>query len=278
MKLILLTSLIFISSINLAVANTKTRISGYDNILTSDKEITLLAKLESVLVFPFRPDIEDAKINFFKGEKLLGSAITNNKGDAVLKISNPGNGTFFYKTTYAGSSKYRKSQGEITITVADPSTPILISDIDHTISDASSVNVLLKHNSKIPQLKDADKILTDLAKEYQIVYLTARDDTFLTKTKDWFTYFSFPKAPIFFRGYNSKWSEASDHGLYKTLLIKKLRESFHNILIGVGDKPHDIKAYLENGLRAFYIGKEDRDIIPNEASIVDSWYEIQDQI
>ncbi len=273
--LILIFTLCFVSSGSFA--KTSTFLSGYDDILTMQKAVTLIAKLEKNKLIPYRPDVSNAKVSFYDGDVFLGAAKTNIQGKARLEIYNPGPGTHNFLAKFKGSRKLKASVADITITVASANTPILISDIDHTISDASSTDVVLKPYTRIPELPYASDILNVLEGDYQIVYLTARDDTFILKTKKWLDFLYFPKAPVFFWDFAAA-DVPSDHGDYKSALIKRLKRSFKNILIGVGDKPHDIRAYLENDLKAFYIGKEDRDILPKEAIIVDSWTEILDQL
>jgi len=277
-------NLLIVTLISLLVSSqsfagkTRTFLSGYDDIVSTDGKVTLVVKLEEDKLIPYRPDVSNAKVSFFAGNKILGEARTNHQGKAYLRVKNPGLGTHIFMAHFGGRYGLADSTANMTITVAKENTPILISDIDHTISDASATEVVILPYRLIRQLPGANKILKDLELDYQIVYLTARDDTFILKTKKWLDYLNFPKAPVYFWDFGSTDGVPSDHGDYKSSVIKKLKNSFSNILVGVGDKPHDIRAYLENDLKAFYIGKEERDTIPSEAIIVDSWDEIQEQL
>jgi hypothetical protein len=50
-----------------------------------------------------------------------------------------------------------------------------------------------------------------------------------------------------------------DSGEYKTARLAELKESFHNLKIGIGDKVSDAQACLENGLETYLIPHYDDD-------------------
>jgi phosphoglycolate phosphatase-like HAD superfamily hydrolase len=80
--------------------------------------------------------------------------------------------------------------------------------------------------------------------------VTGRKRYLKEKTKRWLRMKGFPPAPVFFApGFRSFLS----HERFKFELIRRLKASWPNITIGIGDRNSDARAYLANGLRAIII-------------------------
>lgn len=257
----------------------KTLLSPYQKLKSLGTEFSLEVKLEEARYLPFRKDISNHKVTFYYKDgseiKELGSDITNKEGNASIHL--PGalvTGNFNFYAKFSGSRKYKKSHTDILITVVDPSRKVVLTDIDKTISDASGAAVLLKPNHKIPALPNSVKLVNELAKTYQIVYLTARDDVFKQKTFAWLKQKKFPVGPTYFWDSNSD-DLPRDHGEFKALVIKRIMKEIPNIVFAAGDKPHDVWAYRENGIRSYYIGEQDEEIVPF-AIRVTSWDQIME--
>lgn len=147
--------------------------------------------------------------------------------------------------------------------------PTIIVDIDHTIADVSPVEFLFSDYTEIKQLPNSSMYLNLLAKEYQIVYLTARNEIFKNHTTKWLSYNKFPKGPVLF------WNLTDDPFFdvdYKTLEISKLKNKVKNIPFAVGDKKSDALAYTSNNLNAIIIS-ENLDL-KEKVVFVSSWDEI----
>lgn len=252
-------------------------LSGYDGAQAVNQDVTLKAKLEGDGIIPYRRDIPDEEVHFYLDGKMVGKAITDEEGMAVFHYGKLSMGSHRFEASLHPKSDYRSNKAELFHVVIHPEKKVIISDIDHTISNASAWEVLVKPNSKIKPLKNAAKSIHYFQKSgFQVVYLTARDDTFLLKTKEWLNMHHFPKAPSYYWDFNGD-GIPNDHGDYKSQVIAGLKKGLNKILIGVGDKPHDIRAYRDHGLRSYYIGKSSEEIDPDGIKIK-SWDALLDHL
>lgn len=248
-------------------------LSGYDDILNQQNHFNLKIKLEKKSLIPYRTDLPGETIDFYLNDELIGSDITDDDGIAYLNYHSLPIGVYQFIAKISPDSRYKTTPAKLFHVVINKDKPIAISDIDHTLSDASAIRVATQPNRSIKPLKNASAGITFFNKlGFQIIYLTARDDTFILKTKDWLKMYDFLPAPSFYWDYKGA-GIPQDHGDFKSLVIKKLRQRFSNILIGIGDKPHDIRAYRDHELRSYYIGKADEEIDPDGIK-VNSWDEI----
>jgi phosphatidate phosphatase PAH1 len=244
-----------------------------DVLSTPDKNISLKVKLEKLKFFPFFSDINKGLIDFFLGEQFLGSALTNANGEAHvnLEASALSMGTHVIKAKL-NSKKFQANHALLIVTIIDEDTPIVVSDIDHTLADLEiNLDLLKDPVSNVKELKNAKVTIDKFAKDYQVVYLTARDDIFNYFTKEWLVEKGFVPAPTFFR---KRSKLPSDSGLYKEYLLMQMKLQFKNLLVGFGDKPHDVAAYRKVGMRAYYIGDQTEPTIHAESIRVVSWDQI----
>jgi hypothetical protein len=269
--LILTTSFLITFSVQ-AASKLGAILQGIDGVFTDQETIVVKAKLESSRVIPYRMDIPGEIVQFHLNGKKLGDALTDGDGVAELEIPAKEVGQYLVVASLPGESEYQSNEAEVVTLVLSRNTPIAISDIDHTISDASPWEVLVKPNSKLKPLQKAASSIKYFSNKFQILYLTARDDAFINKTKEWLAMYDFVKAPILFWDF-ANGDVPSDHGDFKSWIIEKMKEKFDNILIGFGDKPHDIRAYRDHGLRSYYIGKQGEVIHPDGIK-VPSWDKI----
>jgi hypothetical protein len=248
-------------------------IQGVDGLFTKDEKIVLKAKLERARLFPtYRADIPGEIIKFGLNGVELGEALTDGDGIAELEVPAMKIGLYEFTASLPAESEFKSKEGIVVALVLSRESPIAISDIDHTISDASAFDVLIRSNSKLKPLKNAVKSIKYFSKKFQIVYLTARDDMFINKTKAWLELYGFVKGPSLFWDF-ANGDVPNDHGDFKSWVISSLKVKFDNVMIGFGDKPHDIRAYRNHGMRAYYIGKQDEDIHPSGIK-AQTWMEI----
>ena len=174
---------------------------------------------------------------------------------------------FYFKN----KKKFSALPAKITVTVISANRPVAISDIDHTISNMGAKDFLFRPIEEIPTLPNAVEGIESLALNHQVVYLTARDDTFTSKTDRWMEYNQFVAGPVYFWDFGFGNGVPGNHGEYKSGVIARMKKKFNKVLIGVGDKPHDVAAYREHGLRAYYIGKNLEEPLPSGTIIIKSW-------
>ena len=113
-----------------------------------------------------------------------------------------------------------------------------------------------------------------LAKRFRVVYLTARDHSFLAKTRGWFRLHGLADGPVFMRR-RRFWSQrAFDHKLERLGELTKERR----IVAGVGDLPLDAKAYLARGMAAYVMDPGGAVPEIEGATRVRSWKELEERL
>lgn len=256
----------------------KAKLQAYDILALPGETVTLRAKLEERGGLGMKPDLEGELVLFHHGNgSLLGKALTDDNGWADLKYAvadKPGSDVSV-DCSLAPESEYATPKATLLLAVRDGNATFLVSDLDHTVADVSSLGFLVKSNKSVPTLPGAPEALTRLAKIYSILYLTARDDAFMNHTKSWLRMKGFPPGPVFFWDLGGK---PFDSGDYKTEALAKLKKRFPGLACGVGDKVHDVEAYLANGMRAFLIGDEPDEDAPEKAEFVKSWKDVEKKL
>ena len=111
-------------------------------------------------------------------------------------------------------------------------------------------------------------MLDELARDYEILYLSARDDSLLARSRAWLDHHQFPRGALLTRDLHLGNLSAES---FKTRRLRELQRRFQ-LVAGVGDRNEDARAYLEAGLYAIMIGDEDD--VPERASKVVRWSEV----
>ncbi|MBK25208.1 MAG: hypothetical protein CME70_14535 [Halobacteriovorax sp.] len=273
----LLMTILILSSATAKAEKKAAIIQGYDYIVAPGEIFNLEVKVERAKFFPLRADLKKEMVHYYNGDYHLGTSLTNRDGLSKLETVFYTPGLYIIKAELSKNSKYRSNKTDNRVLVVDPSVPLLVSDIDHTLADISGREFLRTPDQKIPTLANASEVLNRLSKEFKIFYMTARDDLFIKRTKNWLDIKKFPVGPSFFWDFGFFNNIPRNHGEYKAAQIKRLAKKFKNILIGVGDKPHDVAAYRENGLRAYYIGDTREELVPGVISLK-TWTEIENHL
>lgn len=149
---------------------------------------------------------------------------------------------------------------------------LFVTDIDATISDASSARALVADNARLRPMADSVDVLRRLRDRFQIVYVTARNFRYTAKTKDWLAMHRFPTAPLITR--DALWWRHPSR-VYKRETMAALAARWPNIRAGVGDRDGDVLAYAAVGARAFRIGAA---TAPDGAIAVRGWKEIEERL
>lgn len=255
-KYIQLVTLLFLSTISFQALAKPAVISAYDAISTPGLNIELRAKLEKDRSIPLRRNIANETLGFYINEKLIGTVVTNRKGLASLIVAPAyfGLGIQDYEVKLLRSRSYHAQHAKALVTIWESDQKIIVTDIDKTISDNPSLDVIRVPYRDQPAFAGARDYLTRMRDSgVGIVYLTAREDVLLQLSKNWLNHLDFPRGHLFL------WDLALfpsrtpwNHGAYKSLRMKKLKDFFPNILAAYGDKPHDIEAYHEHGVPAYF--------------------------
>jgi hypothetical protein len=221
------------------------RITTNDALALPGQTFQLVAKVETA--DPFRFDIDDAQVDFWLGDEYLGFGVTDDEGIAYVLATAPEDvGTHVFTARY----KRWVSEGRAFVETAD--TRFFVTDIDQTISDLTEALVPVTPNQAIPAVPGAVRALGTLSQTRGVIYLTARDDYLVDKTRNWIAMRGFPEGPVFFNDWRFGGASQGD---YKERVLRDLKESFPSIEAGAGENLHDAEAYIANGMRAYLIGK-----------------------
>ncbi|HEY3227057.1 MAG TPA: hypothetical protein VGK61_08705 [Planctomycetota bacterium] len=228
-------------------------------------KVRLTARLERYVLRFVDPPLRGVEVRFLEGDRPLGSAITDAKGFASIEID----------SGQAGLRRLRvaspRTEESLVLRVLPGDFPVLVVDLDHTIADVSPFRFAFLDNRSVRPLPGAVEALHWLGDRFAVVYLTARDHSFLGKTREWLRLQGLPDGPVFLRR-RRFWSQRPiDHKLER--LGELARD--HRLVAGVGDLPGDAKAYLAKGLKAFLLDPKGRSPTMEGVVRVRSWKELE---
>jgi hypothetical protein len=247
------------------------RLQGFDALIPPGATATLRAKLERKGVLGIHPDLHGKPLEFRLGENVVGKAKTGRDGMATLAWTPPGKepATYECRVALPAGSGYAAPPALLLVFVRDPGHPALVVDLDDTICAGSALAVATKDPGRIPVVEGSVAAVNALARHYDVIYLTARDDALVARSRAWLDLKRFPRGPLLVRDIGLLTLSAKR---YKRARLKELRKTFH-LVAGVGDRTEDAEAYLAAGMRALLVG-EDRKT-PEGAERFATWAEIE---
>lgn len=243
-------------------------LTAEDVLALPGSRIRLRVRVERYLIRFVDPAVRGETVEFFEGDTKLGSAVTDAAGFASIEVDAGPEGRRRFQV------RTRRAQETLVADVLPADAPILVLDIDHTITDVSTFRFAFTPDRKIRALPDAVEVIPRLAKRFRVVYLTARDHSFLAKTRGWFRLHGLADGPVFMRR-RRFWSQrAFDHKLERLGELAKDRR----IVAGVGDLPLDAKAYLARGMAAYVMDPGGAVPEIEGATRVRSWKELEERL
>ncbi len=245
---------------------------GYDVLCKPGEKVHLKGRLwrKRILL----RGVMGRKIEFFLGDKLLGEALTDREGLATLLFIPDGEEDYFIRAVLADREDLQTDVASLLVSSRRVETRTAVLDIDGTLAQSSIWLLPFRSHRKIRPLSGAIEAVWALAKGYDIIYLTGRDDSFLQKTKEWLDIHAFPRAPIFFWDPEMRLVTPAAH---KMLTIKALKKGWPNLVLGVGDRPSDALAYLSAGIKAYIVATHRRRA-PAGALAFRNWREVVREI
>jgi hypothetical protein len=153
----------------------------------------------------------------------------------------------------------------------------LVVDIDETlcITDYNSVLWGIGRDDSVP-LPGAVAAMSRLAREYNIVYLTARPKSCENRTRRWLVSRGFPDGPLVT---SPTVGDFLGQTGFKKSMLAKLQQQYGRMLIGIGDKPTDAEAYRHNGMLPVIVNPwrdrryQDREIVIQDWSGILAFFE-----
>jgi len=223
---------------------------AYDVLTYPNESVELVARVQ---LARFLEDIPGVTVGFYKGSGRLGTADTDRYGRATLTWTPPKEGDYSLtaKIDAVPHKDYKDmlgvSRAPLLVAARSKKTPFVVIDLDHTVVGSSFFRVLV--GGAKPMTRSV-RVTRAIAKKYSIIYLTQRPTLLGRKSKQWLKDNGYPKGVLLL----SELGKAlADSGGFKTTRLTTIKKSFPGIQIGIGDKPSDAQAYVDNGMVAYLL-------------------------
>jgi hypothetical protein len=228
--------------------------TGLDAITTPGQRVTIRAKFERKGIGPIQPDITNRRVTFTVLQESHGD-LTDSDGIAQATVTPITTGVFAFQAKL-NKSRALPATGRLFVVSRD--TPVAVVDIDGTIS-AGSAAALPFRQKPAETFEGAPRLLTDLARTHQIVYLTARDDHYASATRRFLAHHRFPAGPVLYNTWGLVRKKArsqlvpGNHGAFKLRRINRLKSSGLRIAMGIGNAETDALAYEKAQLNSYIL-------------------------
>lgn len=161
-------------------------------------------------------------------------------------------------------SKYNGRRFEI-----DPDRTVIAIDLDDCVIQTNYRVAIFNRFDTISQpCEHARDTIESLAKDYQIIYISARPWFWYPGTRSWLEAHEFPPAPIVHSTH--LWYLVAQHS-FKRVLMKELRERIPNLLIGIGDRSTDIDGFRSAKMLCINVNPKPRGNTGHDAVFVSDW-------
>ncbi|MEZ6185120.1 MAG: hypothetical protein R3F62_08950 [Planctomycetota bacterium] len=265
----------------LAHAKTEATLTGQDGLAKLGQTVSLEAKLERSGILGINPDVTGEKLDFFvvrhdgldlSEAQFIATGKTDDDGVAKVDFKPTETGLYTVEARIRRGSDYMAFPAEILIGVPAEDRPILLVQVDQTVSQATNLDMFRgKEVKDIPAVEGAKQVLDLLASPYQLVYLTDLEASFTSAFKAWLQQKGLPRAPVLF------WdlSRSLSHATYMQSLVERLTQDFPQIVAGVGGQTVDGLAYLDHGTAGIVLAEEpDEDDWRVELLRATTWHEV----
>ncbi|MHC4234753.1 MAG: LNS2 domain-containing protein [Planctomycetota bacterium] len=224
-------------------------LTAEDVVRPVDEKARLVGKLEYRGVAVFHEGIEDRELRFFIDGRSAGRDDTNDEGYARLKHRFESPGHHKLEVRYTDRRGHTQT-ATAAVFVWDQATPILVVDIDQTLSRTKKRYLLGDGADRSQPLPGAATVLNELARRFRVVYLTARPRELAVKTRRWLADQGFPPGPVLTWDVDEyEWSATE----YKKDRLDELTDDFDHITIGIGNAESDHVAYRKRKLLTILI-------------------------
>ena len=220
-----------------------------DVVCPVGEKARLVGKLEYRGVAVLNKGIDDRDLRFVVGGQLVGDDETNDEGYARVKHRFDSPGVADLEVQYEdGRGRVHSALGRVFVWSQD--RPVLVVDIDGTVSQTKTRYLLGNGLDRSKPLPDAASVLGELAERFCVVYLTARPREMAVKTRRWLGDHGFPPGPVLTWDIDKyEWS-ATD---YKKDRLDDLKDQFDHVTVGIGNAESDHKAYRKRKLLSILI-------------------------
>ncbi len=212
-------------------------------------KVRLLGKLEYRGLFVLNKGLEDRDLQFVLNGQPIGDDDTNDEGYASIKHRVHGAGVHRLEVRYT-DDQGRSHSAEASVFAWDQDRPVLVVDIDGTVSETKKRYLLGNGMDRSKPVDGAAELLGELAKRFHVVYLTARPREMAVKTRSWLRAHKFPAGPLLTWDIDKYEFSATE---YKKDRLDDLKDRFDHVTVGIGDADSDHDAYRRRKLLTILI-------------------------
>lgn len=241
-------------------------VSVDDAIRIPGQPLRLVAYVEREPILPVRREIENQVVRFYLEGAVIDQAVSGDDGRAAISLSEaPGPPLFEARATIGGTVYGAVGR----IFDWRPDRTIIVVDIDNTLAESDLDEVFFDARPEAsPALPDSVAALARLATDFHIMYVTARPRAVLEKTRAWLNFREFPPGPVVTA---SRLRDSVRDARFKRRVLQSLREEYPNILIGIGDRRGDARAYAINRMLTLIVGRTRDDRFVEQALLLPNW-------
>lgn len=256
-------------------------LQGFDTLARPGEAVPLVVSLQGG---DYLQGLEGYLIGYYLIDHKIGECRTDDDGLAQITFTpdQVGHQVITARLEDPDVRKYAVAAVEIVVAAHNPDQRMVMVDLDRTLVKSGFGDVLAGRAEPMAGSKD---VMTRLARDHAIVYLTHRPDIFTEQSKRWIRKYEYPLGPLL----TSTLGEfVKGSGAYKSAKIEEFKKTWPKIDIGIGDKPSDAAAYAANGLVSIIVLQSDlmktpeevrrwvRDLrrLPETVEAVESWPQV----
>lgn len=190
------------------------------------------------------------RIQFHLDERRLAEVVSDQDGNASVRWTAPEKaGDYLVRVRLKPDDQPEKpvDDAQLLVAVRDADARMVVVDLDKTVVASGFARVLL---GGAKPMDGASTVLQRLAASHTVVYLTHRPDFLGPSSKRWLTENGFPRGPVLT---SSLGGLAGGSGTYKTARLAEIKRTYKNLVVGIGDKVSDARAYVDHGLNSILI-------------------------
>jgi hypothetical protein len=215
--------------------------------------------------------VSDVDVRFTVDGQEVATAVTDERGfaKAIVTLEEPA-GRFEASANFGGEE--RRSEAEVVAWRND--RVIVACDIDATISETSLGALFFdEFDETSTPIEGSPEALTEIDRDFHVVYLTARPRFTLEKTRHWLDVHGYPRAPVITSLTVGDTLGQTD---YKTRTLNSVRKHYTNLLIGIGNTDIDAASYGVHGMLVLLVQPDEDPVRVDNVFRFQNWQQIRD--
>jgi hypothetical protein len=242
-------------------------LSVSDAIVSPGEPVRLTAFVYRDTICGVGRDIGGVQVQFSVDGRSAASARTDDDGWVSVQWALPSGSASRFEAKAAVRGRTVRAGGAVY--TWDPNRIILAVDVDGTLAQTDYDDLILGRRDVGSQpLPYAQQTLDQLSADFHILYLTARPQYYVEKTRRWLKDCGFPTGPVCTA---PRLRDTIRHTRFKRRMLATLRKDWPNLLIGIGNKAADGEAYGASSMLSLIVRRvPDKNLGPH-AIVLHDW-------